>query len=285
MPTMLLRVSAVILLAGNCLGQLGSRTAADYKLYVLHNSYADEQWCAYRDLSTFKTEIETRRSPEVGTLAFTGGTLATVNLNSQGEGGDWRVDETYQLDGRDRLIALSRTISLRDGDAQEAWLIKNGKAVKQPSTRPAPNLEFVPDLPVVTDVKAFPFWPLVRTTSRRFRSAGMACLYREGRTTQTDRLQHLPLHDQEGRWCAFMSRTQWKVRRLKHEALWKADPGFADEEPCHGGPGLTRIARKVGQLEDIYGLDSRGSIRTVGTNGFGDRIPAPSHGRSRTVRL
>ena len=137
----LLNIPLFALIASSYLvGQVRPPAPSDYKVYVLRDSYGDDQWCAFRDLDTFKAEIQTRRPREVATLTFTGGKLATLNLNSVDETGDWTMDETYRLDGKGNPTVLTRTISMRDGDVHESWLIKNGEAVKQSSTQPAPEI-------------------------------------------------------------------------------------------------------------------------------------------------
>lgn len=175
------RIWVIALLSfGYLFGQVSSRVPSDYKLYALHSSSDDEQWCAYRDLDNFKAEVQKHRASDVATLTFSGGAVTSLYINSVDETGDWGMDETYRVDGKGDPVALTRTIRVRDGQIDESWLIKNGKAVKQPSLRTAPKLEFVPKLPVITDLRVFPFWALVLGNQRKILSGGMACTAESG---------------------------------------------------------------------------------------------------------
>ncbi len=265
------RIWLVALLAPNFFGaQVGPAAPSNYKLYVLHNSYDDEQWCAYRDLDTFKAEVQRRRAPEEATLTFTGGALATVNLHSVDETGDWAADETYRLDGKGNPVALTRIIRMRDGDVHESWFIKNGEAVKQPSTQPAQKFEFVPEPPVITDLKVFPFWPLVRDGRRKILSSGMACTAHDEPPKAVGFSLYI-LRDGEGRWCAFSNRSQWNSQVASRKAVEKGTLGFEDGKLAVAD--LTYVDRlKHGTVEDVYGLDSGGSIRAVERTVFDDEL-------------
>jgi len=141
--------------------------------------------------------------------------------------GDWSVSDTYQLSDKNQLSALVRVISLRDGDKKEFWLIKNGKATRQPPAGSVPTLDFIPDLPVVTDLKAFPFWPLLRDSQREIRSKGMACTAK-GPTPSAINLNLYIFHDRGGGWCAFKGRTEWNSEVESRKPLEEGTLGFVD---------------------------------------------------------
>ena len=161
-----------VYISASLLAQVGAKVP-DLKIYVFGDS--DDRYCAFSRADRWNSEMKTHAASETGTLTYSNGSLATIQLQYVDESGDWSVNETYRLDATKQLISLSRTVSVRDGDEHESWLIKNGKAIRQPSAKQSPALDFVPDLPVVTQLNGFPFWELVRDHEREIRSTGTAC--------------------------------------------------------------------------------------------------------------
>jgi hypothetical protein len=161
-----------LFMSAGLLAQVGTRVP-DFRIYVLGDS--DDRYCAFNRSDRWNSEKKSRAASEMGTLTYPNGNLGAIQLQYVDDTGDWSVDETYRLNSARQLISLSRIITVRDGDVHESWLIKNGKATKQPSPKQSPAPDFVPDLPVVTQLDDFPFWALIRDHEREIRSKGMAC--------------------------------------------------------------------------------------------------------------
>jgi hypothetical protein len=262
---LLSRVLIVGVLWAGCLS-----AQAYYKLYVLHNSLGDDQWCGYQSREKFQSEIGARNAPEVATLTYKKKKLAVINFNYVDESGDWAADETYRLDGKTHLVLMDRIIGVRDGQSKESWLIKDGEARKQPFTGPMPNLDFVPDLSIVTDLKAFAFWPLIRDHQGEIRSKGEFCTAKGEPPLVPNSRLWIAL-EADGKWCGFSDRYHdahlFESLAAKPPIWGRLD--FADER-------LVSIMLMHDDklhhwtVDDSYGLDRGQNLRTAVRDVLGD---------------
>jgi len=148
------------------------RPPEDFRVYMLIGS--DDQSCVFTDSTKWKSEVQNRATEVTGELFFVKGKIAKIDLRFVDDSGDWSAHEIYHLAEPTRLVSMERTISVRDGDEVQSWAIRNGRAVKQSSKRVPSNVDFVPDLPVITNPDDFPFWPLIKDI-KAVRAKGMAC--------------------------------------------------------------------------------------------------------------
>jgi hypothetical protein len=122
----------------------------------------------------------------VGTVDFWNSHVSAVSLTEEDDAGDWIVYDRYSLDGSGAIRTLDRTINILPGDRseREVFLINGGKANKRSTAslrlstgKPIPpSKDWIPDVPVVTNVKEFPFWSLIDSKSLEVWSKGRACI-------------------------------------------------------------------------------------------------------------
>lgn len=171
-------VALLATIAGYSQSQPPSRS----KLYFLNH---DELWCVYSTESRWKAAATAGDS--VGTVEFVNMSISRIFLTTPDDpgAGDWVAFDKYSLDSSGRLRSLERTINVLPGRLSqlEVWEIRPGSALRQRSlTRDLETLQvkeigdWVPDLPVFTDVKAMPVWPLLAGQPKRGIAAGKACL-------------------------------------------------------------------------------------------------------------
>jgi hypothetical protein len=120
-------------------------------------------------------------------VKYSNGRVTTIKVTQWAGSGDWTVEDEYAVDANQRLRSLARVfedISL--GITQDStYRIQSGKVAKEKSAshasrtgEPAADLTEgdLPDLPIVTDVHSFDFWPFIaRDDSREIRSKGRVC--------------------------------------------------------------------------------------------------------------
>jgi hypothetical protein len=161
-----------------------AQAANGKKLYLLQDA-ADRQWCAFGRESAWKSEVQSRSALLVATVEYAGSRISTVSVTDEDETGDWIVYDTYSLDGGGALRTLSRTINVLPGDRsqKEVFLMRNGRASRQSVTSLSLStgkvatsaVDWLPSVPVITSVQAFPFSSLIG--SKRFEawSKGSVC--------------------------------------------------------------------------------------------------------------
>jgi hypothetical protein len=139
-------------------------------LYLLEdNKHA--QWCAFHEEAEWKAEVESLSALVVATANYVDGRISAVNVTEQDEAGDWIVYDHYSLDQSGRISKLKRTINVLPGDRSEDEVFlmvsgapkKEGAASRKLSTgEPVSGADaWLPDVPITTHIKAFPFFPLI----------------------------------------------------------------------------------------------------------------------------
>jgi len=130
------------------------------------------EWCAYTEHGRWRADVEAVNSPVVATVAYSNRRHPTViTVTEESESGDWMVDDIYSLSPSGQVQTLKRTISMLPGDLQiEQWYaFKEGKPVMQSAVQRSLSQHkprtmksaWLPDVPIVSDIRRFPFYGLV----------------------------------------------------------------------------------------------------------------------------
>jgi len=179
-------VSFVVLLLGFLLGPGGlAQSESKKKLYLLEDT-AGRRWCGFGRESTWRAEVQSLSAMLVSTVEYLNGHIAVVSVTEEDETGDWIVYDRYSLDESGALRKLHRTISVLPGDRtqKEVFLIHDGRATKQSTSslrlstgKPTtPSQDWLPDVPVITNIQDFPFSPLIGSKRFEVWSKGRACI-------------------------------------------------------------------------------------------------------------
>ncbi len=145
------------------------------KTFLLEDP-GNSQWCAYNKEATWNTAVQDAGAMTVGTLTYLKHRLLQIDVTETDESGDWTVYDHYFLNGRGEVVKLSRTINVLPGDRSvlQTYAISNGKAKKTTTTEKqlstgkllaSPKSEWLPDLPIKTETKQFPFSGLLGRSS------------------------------------------------------------------------------------------------------------------------
>jgi hypothetical protein len=151
------------------------------KVFLLEDT-GNSQWCSYNAESTWKVRVQAVGAMTVGTLTYRNDHLAEIDVTETDETGDWMVYDHYFLDDHGQLVRLSRLLNVLPGDrsVSRTYSISGGKATmtttaeKQLSTGKrvtSSTSDWLPDIPIETTTKTFPFsallsLPDLRTSSK-----------------------------------------------------------------------------------------------------------------------
>jgi hypothetical protein len=129
------------------------------------------QWCGYASESRLKLQIQPLKAMVVGKVDYSDGRVSVVHLTETDETGDWAVSDEYTLDENGEVRGLKRTINIlpEDTSEQQMFVIEKGKATKRRTTyrdlrtgRPThKSADWFEPPPVITNLRAFPFWTLI----------------------------------------------------------------------------------------------------------------------------
>jgi hypothetical protein len=111
-------------------------------------------------------------------LAYSNDHLSKIDVTETDESGDWTVYDRYFVDDHGQLVKLSRLLNVLPGDrsVSQTFSISNGKATKIATTekqlstgKPVtpPKGDWLPDVPIETATKMFPFSALLRRPGLR----------------------------------------------------------------------------------------------------------------------
>ena len=163
---------------------------ASHTIFVLESMDANlkEQWCGYSKRSDLDAAIRAGADGmAVGEATYTGIRIESIHLETPDDpgAGDWYAVDDYLLDAAGKVQKLNREIRLPGPPAvKQVFLIQNGKAVKQRNTRPPqagtqPIVDEddgdLPDLPVRTNIREFPFGLLLSGKRAEILTKGKAC--------------------------------------------------------------------------------------------------------------
>ena len=177
---------------GFSLGCAAAQSTTQAREMFIINDSQHERWCAYRNKGESRSESQRMDSTVVaGVLYGDDGRVATVHVTEGDESGDWSVDDRYSLDKSGNMMALSRVIDsfILGITEEERFRIYGGKATRVSvvsrasrtgqSAQPLTG-DYLPDVPVITSVQSFPFWPIVRDKQREVWSKGRVCAPTKG---------------------------------------------------------------------------------------------------------
>jgi len=144
-----------------------SQQAKAAKVFLLED-VGNKQWCAYNKEATWKAAVQDAGAMTVGTLTYSNGHLLQIDVTETDQSGDWTVYDHYFLDDRGEIVKLSRMINVLPGDRSvlQTFSISDGKARKTATTEKqlstgklltSPQAVWLPDLPINTGTKLFPF--------------------------------------------------------------------------------------------------------------------------------
>jgi hypothetical protein len=147
------------------------------RLFLLEDTQK-KQWCSFNDEASWKARVQSLSSENVAVLTYGNDSLSKIDMTQTDQTGDWTVFDSYSIDSRAKLATLSRLINVLPGDwsVRQTFSIKEGKAtktaatVKQLSTGEivsSPKVDWLPDLPIITDLNLFPFAGLLNRPDLR----------------------------------------------------------------------------------------------------------------------
>lgn len=151
--------------------------AKAHKVFLLEDA-GNNQWCSYTTESVWKAKVREVGAMTVATLAYSNDHLSQIDVTETDESGDWTVYDRYFFGDRGRLVKLTRLLNVLPGDrsVSQTFSIGNGKATKiatsekQLSTGKSvtsPTADWLPDVPIATATKMFPFSTLLSRSGLR----------------------------------------------------------------------------------------------------------------------
>jgi hypothetical protein len=183
----LIRISiATTLFLSWAFAQSGANRVTGKAVYFLEDDL-HKQWCGYASQSQFKAEVQSLKAMVVGGADYANGRVSRVRVTETDETGDWAVNDEYTFDKNERIQTLKRTTNIlpEDTSEEQLFLIENGKAVKQRSTyrelrtgkATQKTVDWFHAPPVITNIRAFPFSPLIGSKRFEIWSKGEACTH------------------------------------------------------------------------------------------------------------
>lgn len=150
---------------------LGGSTPRSY--WFLMND--DQTWCGYADEKKFQAQAEEVKPLESARLTLASGVPSEITYQIQPESGDWVIADKYSI--LPKVMKVKRaTIFVQSGiEVIQEGDVRTGAAsplkitsVKNLKGQPASseNLDY-PDLPIKTNISAFPFVSLAETMYKK----------------------------------------------------------------------------------------------------------------------
>jgi hypothetical protein len=174
------------------LGWAAAQSTTQTREIFIINDNQHARWCAYKNKAESRSESQRMDSTVVAGVQYgSDGRVATVHITQGDESGDWSVDDRYSLDKSGNITALSRVIdSFTLGvTEEERFRIYKGKATRVSivsrasrtgqSAQPLTG-DYLPDVPVITNVESFSFWPIVRDKRNEVWSKARVCVPKTG---------------------------------------------------------------------------------------------------------
>lgn len=145
-----------------------------------------KQWCSFNDEAGWKARVQSLRSENVAVLTYSNDALTKIDLTQTDHTGDWTVYDHYSIDGQGDLAKLSRLINVLPGDwsVLQTFSIKRGEVTKTASIVKqlrtgeivsSPKIDWLPDLPIITNSSMFPFSDLLNR--RGLRESNECCVF------------------------------------------------------------------------------------------------------------
>ena len=126
-----------------------------------------QTWSVYGNEKEWRTAVDSTAAQEVGTVTYTKGRISQVVLTVAAESGDWIVIDNYSVAPSGAFVSLSRTIKIQAADLKVEHVYKypNGQPMLRTQVsrslktgrRVRASDEWLPEIPVVSHFRAFPF--------------------------------------------------------------------------------------------------------------------------------
>jgi hypothetical protein len=178
--------SGILVLLSSMFMQGGSPQTAAKTIYLLEDA-EHQQWCAFSSESGWKSQVNSLSAMRVATVDYVNDHISVVHITEEDETGDWIVYDHYSFDKSGALQKLKRTMNILPGNRSEeqVFLVQDGKTIKQSTIsrdlstgKPtAPSNDWLPDVPIITSVQAFPFSSLIGSKRLEIWSKGKACIH------------------------------------------------------------------------------------------------------------
>jgi hypothetical protein len=184
-----MRATSRVILAGALLPLAFGYLSGEGKVaksFLLEDTRTNE-WCAYKNETVWNGAVQDAGAMTVATLTYSDDHLSQIDVTETDESGDWTVYDHYFLNDSEQIVRLSRMINVLPGDRSvvQTFSISDGKATKtgttvkqlsaeQPLTSPTPV--WLPDLPIRTEPRMFPFFSLLGRPD--LRTASKTCMPR-----------------------------------------------------------------------------------------------------------
>jgi hypothetical protein len=138
---------------------------------------AHGQWCAFKSESEWRAEMGLIPPKIVGGIEYKDNRVSVVHVSEVDETADWRVYDSYTVTKDGKLDSLKRQITIPSESVndEEVWVIRNGRATKQGGKTNTDSRGVLLNIPVVTSVQSFPFWPLSGKL-QEIREKGKVCI-------------------------------------------------------------------------------------------------------------
>lgn len=147
------------------------------KVFLLEDA-TNNQWCSFKSEAPWNVAVQDAKSMTVATLTYSNDLLSQLDVTKTDESGDWTVYDHYLFDNHGQLVKLSRMINVLPGDRStlQAFSISHGKAKKTGTTSKqlstgkrlnSPKPIWLPELPIATNIKMFPFSTLLGRSNLR----------------------------------------------------------------------------------------------------------------------
>jgi hypothetical protein len=149
--------------------------------WLLYNEQAHE-WCSYSDEGTFQKEAETVKPLESARVKLLSGKFDEITLQVQPESGDWVAADKYDFSSGE--INLKRVIIFTQSQIEVSQEARLNRRIMHPLRLiSAKTLDGrivsaekidLPNIPVRTSLRQFPFIDLVKSMNARPRPVGCA---------------------------------------------------------------------------------------------------------------
>jgi len=167
-----IRACLVLVLSMGSLVQCASSSqSANERLYLLEAASGGQQWCIYRNEIEWDKDVQRQHAMVVATVEYVSGRLVAVHVTEQAETGDWIVYDNYTVGSDGQPQSLHRTVNTLPGERREERVFKIHRGRATERSRATRGLDtdtpllggetWLPDVPVVTNIQAFPFAALI----------------------------------------------------------------------------------------------------------------------------
>lgn len=154
------------------------------KLFLLEATTSGE-WCAFAKEPVWNDAAQMTEATTVGSLTYSNDRLSKIDVTEASESGDWIVYDNYFIDEKGLVTRLSRLINSMtyDMSVSQEFSIHKGVPIKTKVVEKelesgkllsSPESVWLPEIPIRTELKQFPFSGLLARPDIRVQSK--ACI-------------------------------------------------------------------------------------------------------------